>query len=32
MVAALQIAHAIAKTLDLFVLSASHPTGMDMQQ
>jgi hypothetical protein len=30
MVAALQIAHATAKTLDLFVLSASHPTGIEM--
>jgi hypothetical protein len=31
-VAALQIAHATAKTFDLFVLSASHPTGIEMLQ
>jgi hypothetical protein len=31
-VAALQTAHATAKTFDLLVLSASQPTGMEMQQ
>jgi hypothetical protein len=32
MVAALQIEHAAARTFDLLVLSASHPTGIEMQQ
>jgi hypothetical protein len=32
MVAALQIAQATARTFDLLVLSAIHPTGIEMQQ